>query len=494
MSRIKIVWTGEGTYPYVTGGVSTWADLLVTQLKNIDFILMPIQMTPYNTLKFNIPENVIDLIGIPLWGTEEPIEYIKQIQFSQIYKNKIKTEHTQSLNKLKPILICLLQHIYREKEDLDELGEYLYQFYEYFQKYDYYETFKKKEIWYIYEEFILNHFKNETEDIPTVFDMIEGLRYIFRFFITLLPSLPEAHIYHSSAAAFCGLPCIVAKKKFGSKFLLTEHGIYIREQYLAASRNQTAYRTKEFLMGLITTVSKLSYHFADVISPVCNYNSRWELQWGVEKNKILTIYNGIDLNRYKKLDVEKDKRPIVVMVARIDPLKDIETFIYTAEIVSKKFPDVLFKLYGPSPDEHYFQKCKNLVDKLNLKNNFEFAGKTSFPQEAYNEGDVVMLTSISEAFPFVVIEAMACEKVVVSSDVGGTKEVLEGYGFVVKPKDYEEFANKVIYILENPKIAKEMGQEAREKVLLGFTIEDMIENYERLYKKLYLEFKDENKN
>ena len=37
MSRIKIVWTGEGTYPYVTGGVSTWADLLVTQLKNIDF-------------------------------------------------------------------------------------------------------------------------------------------------------------------------------------------------------------------------------------------------------------------------------------------------------------------------------------------------------------------------------------------------------------------------------------------------------------------------
>ena len=136
-------------------------------------------------------------------------------------------------------------------------------------------------------------------DIPTVLDMIEGLRYIFRFFITLLPSLPEAHIYHSSAAAFCGLPCIVAKKKFGSKFLLTEHGIYIREQYLAASRNQTAYRTKEFLMGLITTVSKLSYHFADIISPVCNYNSRWEIQWGVEKNKILTIYNGIDLNRYK---------------------------------------------------------------------------------------------------------------------------------------------------------------------------------------------------
>ena len=91
MSRIKVVWTGEGTYPYVTGGVSTWADLLVHELKGIDFILMPIQMIPYNTLKFDIPANVVDLIAIPLWGTEEPVEYIKKIKFSRIYRAKVKT-------------------------------------------------------------------------------------------------------------------------------------------------------------------------------------------------------------------------------------------------------------------------------------------------------------------------------------------------------------------------------------------------------------------
>ena len=380
-----------------------------------------------------------------------------------------------------------MQHIYKEKEDLDELGEYLYQFYEYFQEYDYYETFRKEEIWYIYEEFYINHFKNQKENIPSVFDMIEGLRYIFRFFITLLPTLPKAPIYHSSAAAFCGLPCIVAKKKFKSKFLLTEHGIYVREQYLFTSRNKVPYRTKEFLMGLISTISKLNYHFADVVAPVCDYNQRWEIKWGVNPEKIETIYNGIDINRYTNLNI-KNEQKTVVMVARIDPLKDIETYIRTAGLVLKKMPDVIFKLYGPAVDEKYYQQCKSLVEELNIEKNFIFAGKTSSPQNAYNEADVVMLTSISEAFPFVVIEAMACEKVVVSSDVGGTKEVLEGYGFVVKPKDYEEFAKRVIYLLENPDIAKQMGIEAREKILFGFTIEDMIDNYEKLYKRLYLEY------
>jgi len=488
--RIRVCWTGEGTYPYATGGVSTWADLLVHNLKNIDFIIMPIQMTPFETLKFSLPENVIDLIAVPLWGSEEPVEYIKKMSFAKIYANKVKTNNSQHAKKFIPILINLLEHIYRLKDNMDELGEDLYQFYEYFQKYDYYETFKKEEVWYAYRDFYIDKFKDEKENIPTLFDMIEGLRYLFRFFISLLPTLPYADIYHSSAAAFCGLPCIIAKKKFKSKFLLTEHGVYIREQYLAASRNQMPYRTKEFLMGLITTVSKLNYHFADEIAPVCDYNSRWELVWGAKKEKIKTIYNGVDVDRFRAIEVEKNSRPTVVMVARIDPLKDIETFIYAANLVKKEIDNVLFKLYGPVVNKEYYERCQNLIKELNLEENVIFAGKTNKVELAYNEADVVMLTSISEAFPFVVLEAMACEKVVIATDVGGTKEVLEGYGYVIKPKDYNEFAKKTIYILKNPQIAKEMGKDARERVLIGFTIEDMIENYERTYKRLYKELKN----
>ena len=85
---------------------------------------------------------------------------------------------------------------------------------------------------------------------------------------------------------------------------------------------------------------------------------------------------------------------------------------------------------------------------------------------------------------------MACEKVVISSDVGGTKEVLEGYGYVVKPKDYQEFADKTIYVLQNPDIARQMGLEARDQILTDFTIDDMVTNYTRMYKRLYNEYNE----
>jgi glycosyltransferase involved in cell wall biosynthesis len=324
-------------------------------------------------------------------------------------------------------------------------------------------------------------YAEKAEVIPSVYDAVESLRWLYRFFITLLPPYPAADVYHSSAAAFCGLPCIIAKLKYGSKFLLTEHGIYVREQYLYASRERMDLHTKRFLMGLIGLISRLNYFFADQISPVCGYNTRWETRFEDTAAKIKVIYNGIDTDRFRRISVERDERPTVVMIARIDPLKDIETFIRTCAEVKKKIPDVLFKLYGPQVDDAYFQKCQDLIAELKLEENFVFAGMTSTPEIANNEGDIVLLTSISEAFPFSVIEGMACEKVIISSDVGGTREVLEGYGYVVQPKNHREFAEKVIHAFEHPDLSAEMGIEARQRILNGFRTKDMIDSYRETY-------------
>lgn len=488
MSRIRVVLACEGTYPYATGGVSTWADILVNELKNIDFTLLPIMMHPYVKLKFDLPANVTDIITVPLWGSEEPTEYIRDIDFSNIYVAKLHTRESDAVEKFIPILDILLAHIFKHEDNIEKLGHSLLEFHNYFQTYDYYETFRHEKVWNSYKNYIINNFQDtKNQELPTMFDLVEGLRFLYRFFISVLPSVPHYEIYHSSGAAFCGLPCIIAKLKHGSKFLLTEHGIYLREQYLYASREQMPVQTKAFLMGMIETVVRLNYHFADFIAPVCNYNKRWELRHGAQASKIETIYNGIDTDIFKNLNFEPNSRPTAVMVARIDQLKDIETYIRCAKEVSLKIPNVLFKLYGPKIEEAYYKKCEDLVKELGISNNFEFSGSTNNPAAAYNEGDVVLLTSISEAFPFVVIEAMACEKVVVSSDVGGTKEVLDGFGYIVKPKDVKGFADAVIKVLSDKDVAIEMGIDARNYILNGFMIEDMVENYDALYKRLYSE-------
>ncbi|MDD5717330.1 MAG: GT4 family glycosyltransferase PelF [Sulfuricurvum sp.] len=481
----RIVMVGEGTYPYEVGGVSVWAHLLIQNLNDIDFTLMPIMMHPYVKLKYDIPSNVVNILKVPLWGTEEPTEYVRTIPFSTIVYSKIRTTESKIKEQFLPIFDNLLDHVYNQKDDMEELGDTLLKFYVFFQHFDYHTTFRSKLVWDTFKRKIADIYADIEDDVPSVYDMVEALRYMYRFFITLLPPVPYADIYHSSAAAFCGLPCLIGKKLHGSRFLLTEHGIYIREQMLQASRIKMPLRTKEFLMNLITMVARINYFHADVISPVCDYNKRWEEKWGADPARIETIYNGIDTERFKRMDVGRSERPTVVMIARIDPLKDIETFIHTCNLVSKEIPDVLFKMYGPKLDPDYFDRCEALVDSLGVRGNFVFAGLTSNPAEAYNEGDVVMLTSISEAFPFVVIEAMACEKVIVSSDVGGTKEVLEGFGFVVKPKDYKEFADKVLLVLRDKTMAEEMGVAAREHILNGFRIEDMVLNYRNLYQRLY---------
>ena len=484
-AKMRIALAGEGTYPYEVGGVSVWAHLLIQNLSDHDFILIPIMMHPFVKLKYELPANVVEIIQVPLWGTEEPTEYVRSVPFSHIVYAKIRTTEGIIKEQFLPIFDNLLDHIYKQKEDMEELGDTLFEFYIFFQHYDYHTTFRSKLVWDIFKLKIAQVYANIEEDVPSVYDTVEALRYLYRFFITMLPPVPYADIYHSSAAAFCGLPCIIAKKLHGSRFLLTEHGIYIREQMLQASRIKMPLRTKEFLINLITMVARLNYFHADVIAPVCNYNKRWEEQWGADPSRIETIYNGIDTERFKRMDVSRSPRPTVIMVARIDPLKDIETYIQTCFLVSKEIPDVFFKMYGPKLDAAYYERCEALVKSLDLEENFEFSGLTSNPAEAYNEADVVMLTSISEAFPFVVLEAMACEKVMVSSDVGGTKEVLEGFGFVVKPKDYQEFAQKVMLVLKDKVMAEEMGIAAREHVLNGFRIEDMVYNYRNLYGRLH---------
>ncbi|MEM2956619.1 MAG: GT4 family glycosyltransferase PelF [Candidatus Pacearchaeota archaeon] len=477
--KLNVVLTTEGTYPYYTGGVSTWADILIKKLDDIDFRILAIMMHPYITIKYDLPSNVKELINVPLWGTEEPTEYISGLRLSEIFLRKLKT-HYDVIEFVADIIKNIALSIYFRKENFDEIGFNLVQLYDIFQKYDYRVVFRSKVLWNTFYDISLYYFKDKKEK-PSAYEIVESLRWLYRFFISILSPIRDADIYHSTASAFCGLPCIIAKLKKGVKFVLTEHGIYMREQYLYASRQKLTTCTKDFFLGLISLISKLNYYFADIILPVCEHNKRWEKQFVRDMKKIKVIYNGIDTERFRKIIVERENRPTAVMVARIDHLKDIETYIKICSIVKNTFPNILFKLYGPVVEQDYYESCKKLVNELNLENNFSFSGVSLSPEIANNEGDVIVLTSISEAFPFAVLEGMACEKVVISSDVGGTKEILEGYGFIVKPRDVQAFAEKIIYTLQNPSKAAEIGIEARQRVVNGFRIDDMIKNYRDTY-------------
>jgi hypothetical protein len=152
-------------------------------------------------------------------------------------------------------------------------------------------------------------------------------------------------------------------------------------------------------------------------------------------------------------------------MGRIDPLKDLETLLRAAAIVHSDRQDVLFRLYGSAApgSEGYYQRMLALCNTLGLDGVVGFEGYTSDPQSAYADSDVVVLSSISEAFPYSTLEAMLCGKPVVATSVGGVGEQLGDCGLLVEPRNDVELAEALISLLADPTRARRIGESARER-------------------------------
>jgi glycosyltransferase involved in cell wall biosynthesis len=263
--------------------------------------------------------------------------------------------------------------------------------------------------------------------------------------------------------------------------IVTEHGVYLREQNLFLSRFRRLFFAKHFLLSLITAVSRANYRFADVVAPVCHYNTRWEVAHGTPREKIEVIYNGVDPDRFAP-GARPDGPPHVVATARIDRLKDTETFLRVAARVRETHPNAKFTIYGEVSDAAYYRECLALRRELGV--DVAMGSALSDVVTAYHAADVVLLTSISEAFPFSVIEAMSCGRAVVASDVGGVREALDGCGVVVRPRDVEQFAVEVRRLLDDAPLRARFAARARAKVLEQFKVDNSVSSYLDLYRRL----------
>ncbi|MCS7229686.1 MAG: GT4 family glycosyltransferase PelF [Candidatus Kryptonium sp.] len=494
MKRLSILFETEGTYPFVGGGVSTWADILVNNLRDFDFYIYAVTGMPYVEYKYKLPQNVKLVRQIPLWGSEEPFEDIFfEIPFSSIYIRKTKVNERVVLRKFIPIFVEFLSSLMNPFSDPEECAGYIWLMHRYFSEYDYKQTFRSFVVWQEFKRFVvLSYFKDNPflreDEIPTVYDLTLTMRWLYHYLMPLYVDVPEVDLSHATAAGFCGLPSIVAKMRDGTPLVVTDHGVFARERYIGiGSEKNLSFFAKKFLINLSILVSKMLYKLADKVLPVSRFNITWEKIFGVDVEKINVIYNGVDPEVFKpKPKPEKTKRfPTVVAAARIMPLKDIETMIKASAIVREKIPDVKFIVYGSTDvDPVYTRKCQLLIRDLKLENTFILAGHHPKPSEVYNEGDISVLSSISEGFPYAVIESMACARPVVATDVGGVREALEGFGIVVKPRDPRALAEGIIKLLTDHELRETLGRRAREEVLAKYRIDLNIDSYRRVYNEL----------
>jgi glycosyltransferase involved in cell wall biosynthesis len=173
--------------------------------------------------------------------------------------------------------------------------------------------------------------------------------------------------------------------------------------------------------------------------------------------------------------------PVVLLVGRIVPHKGIEHFVEAARHV----PEAQFVVAGTGS---FLEPMKRLAVSTGVADRVHFTGRVSEASlpEVYACCDVFVLPSVSrlEAFGIVALEAMATGKPVVVADIPGVREMIaDGEdGLLADPVNPLDLAEKIRRLLADPERRRKMGERGREKVLASFSIEQVTDQIEALYR------------
>jgi len=486
MSSLSVLLATEGTYPYHRGGVSTWCHALTHDLSEVDFTLLAVTMHPYLEPQYALAANVRGVVTVPLWGTEDPAEYGDHESFPDYLQRRWSTTKQDIEQDYLPSYGAFLSEVGRPALPPRALGLTLLRMHQHFRRFDYHRTQTHPLVWNVFVGTMQRAWREAypNEPAPSLADLIDASRLLHRLLLPLAVDVPRVDLTHSAAAAFCGLPCIIAKLRYNTPYLLTEHGVYLREQYLNLGRSIKSLFVRWFLFRLVNTSNGVNYAFADQISPVCQYNTRWELWRHAQPDRIRVIYNGVNPEKFCPAIRAPHDRPTVVNVGLIFPLKGQLDLIEAAALVRRAIPNVEFRLYGSASDEDYYRECRQRVEERQLQGTVVFAGTTKEPWSVLQQAEVVALASVSEAFPYALVEAMLTQAAIVATDVGGVREAVGDAGLLVSPRDPVALAEAIGTLLNWPEGRKRFGARARDRALRWFTEQRFVDAYRMSYDRL----------
>jgi glycosyltransferase involved in cell wall biosynthesis len=209
------------------------------------------------------------------------------------------------------------------------------------------------------------------------------------------------------------------------------------------------------------------------------------LKFFPDKNakQALMLELGIPSDRKFKNAKSHEDILLVGCVARFDPMKDFETLIEAAKIVIEKFDNVRFILVGRNVEwQNPFFK-HSIPD--NMCSRFFLMGERRDIPRIMAALDIFVLTSYGEGFPNALCEAMASAVPCIATDVGDCKSIIGNTGFIVEAQNPTKISKAISDLVRaTPKKRKEMGNEARQRVLARYTITSVAQMYEYLYKSL----------
>lgn len=239
------------------------------------------------------------------------------------------------------------------------------------------------------------------------------------------------------------------------------------------------------------TILKFNFSKADLLCATSNTIKNFIKP--VSAKQVTVIPFGVNVNTFRKSNFENPFGENAFVIGSIKPLEEIynnHILIQSFALLSAKHHNMRLMIIGEGSEEH---KLKELCDKLNVSDKVMFTGRIPFEKisQYFNMLDVLANLSEYESFGVSVIEAMACEKPVVVTNVGGLKEVVvdDTVGLKVEPGNVDQTVAAIENLVLNKELCIIMGKNAREHVLKNYNWDVNLHQMISEYKKLISDFK-----
>lgn len=484
----------ESTYPYVRGGVSNWLHALISNLPEFTFSIAHLGGTPEagRQAQFRLPDNVVEFYELNVFDsswTQQRRHRRNASQRAAELWDQLREFHEGMVHG-RPCGDIEILHRFGPSPHGDITIR---------------DLFFVRESWELLVSLYEQHAPSSSfED------------YLWTFRATHLPifslqqsSLPCARVYHAVSGGFAGFAGALASLRTSAPLIVTEHGIATREREIEIAQAEWIYHDEEtahdvsrrfshfqeWWLNMFRFMTKTTYDYAAAIISITGYNQRYQLRDGADPRKMLVIPNGVDIERYQRSRDEISEAAsdhfIVGFIGRVVRIKDVKTYIRAIQIARREIPSLTSYIVGPmDEDPEYSHECQQLAEWLGLSNIIHFTGPADV-REYYRKIDVLVLTSLSEAQPLVILEANCAGVPVVASEVGACRELLTGItpedqaigqsGLLTPPASPQETASAIIQLWRDPELRRRMAQAGLERAQRFYQEEAVYDAYRAMY-------------
>ena len=498
----------ESTYPYLKGGVSAVVHDIITGNPDLTFGIIHITWDSHSPRKdlYGMPDNVA-WVRVLYLSMEEHQEDFLRARPRDLRMNR--RQRRELSRRILGAMLSLAQD--GQTEPLwDLISEGL-------------SASRRYPVWAILgtREFMEAYHDMMPDLGMSMTDIFWCLRDFFSLaYAVLAEPVPRAQVYHAHTTGYAMLLGVNAAREHGTKVLLTEHNLYVRdtvntllERRLDLNVRLTDYRTfdvsgrERMWMAWWLEMGRLCYPYAYASTYLYPRAITEANELGGDSGRAIVIPNGIVTSEFdasyaaRLAAIEEIKKEgadkhlwKLVYIARVVPIKGLLDMIDSVRLMVDRGLNIHLDVCGPT--EHmpsYFEQCLTRIVEQGLESVITIRGTVKV-RELLPEFDLFVLPSYNEGLPVVSLETMGAGIPTVSTDVGAVRSVVEDLivtdegetwdpcGIIIEPGDPTVMADKVQEVISDVDLYERLSLNARGRVEAAYDLVKVNASYNKIYR------------